>query len=96
MILLTERTRRLALTDKTMSFESRGFKIGKLIGKGTFSKVYEATATEIDKTIALACKVIDKTKAPEDFIAKFLPREIEILPKLAHPHIIRLYAIYKS
>ena len=36
-------------------------------------------------------KIIDKKKAPRDFLAKFLPRELDIYNKLNHQNIVRKY-----
>jgi len=41
--------------------------------------------------LPLAVKVIRKDKAPQDFMERFLPRELDILEKLSHPNIIALY-----
>lgn len=38
----------------------------------------------------LACKIFDKEKAPNDFLDKFFPRELEILTKIENPHIIQV------
>nr|CAD7259118.1 unnamed protein product [Timema shepardi]CAD7570312.1 unnamed protein product [Timema californicum] len=38
----------------------------------------------------VAIKIIDKTKLDEDNLKKIF-REIQIMTKLQHPHIIRLY-----
>ena len=38
----------------------------------------------------LACKIFDKEKAPDDFLDKFFPRELEILTKIENPHIIQV------
>lgn len=40
----------------------------------------------------VAIKIIDKTKLDEDSLKKIF-REIQILMKLRHPHIIRLYQV---
>lgn len=54
-----------------------GYKLGKTIGEGTYSKV--CTAVSISRGIPekVACKIIRKKYAGSDFIKKFLPRELE-------------------
>ena len=42
----------------------------------------------------LAVKIINRARAPEDFLLKFLPRELEISVKLKHENIIQTYEIY--
>lgn len=41
----------------------------------------------------LAAKIIDRTRAPDDFLNKFLPRELDLYTKLEHPNIIKVYDI---
>ena len=41
----------------------------------------------------IASKVIDRNKAPEDFLKKFLPRELNIYLKLDHPNIIKVFEV---
>jgi serine kinase len=59
------------------------------LGKGTYSKVKQAF--DFAKYRQLAVKIIDRSKAPKDFQEKFLPRELDIWPKVNHPNVIRMY-----
>ena len=75
---------------------SRGYRIFKGIGEGSYAKVYLSEYKSKDgKQIQLACKVIDTSKAPKDFVRKFLPRELDILIKLNHPHIVHIQNIFQ-
>ena len=72
--------------------EPRGYILNRgTIGEGAYSKVRSAFSSKINQDCAIKC--IDKRNAPDDFVKKFLPRELEILPKLNHKNIIRVYEI---
>lgn len=43
--------------------------------------------------LQVAIKIIDKTQLNEDNLKKIF-REIQIMSKLNHPHIVRLYQVY--
>lgn len=43
----------------------------------------------------LACKLIDTASCSSKFKKKFLPRELAVLLRVQHPHIIRVHAILK-
>ncbi|CAA9993710.1 unnamed protein product [Nesidiocoris tenuis] len=66
-------------------------------GNESIFQVYQCRKTEGSNTVYLACKVIDSQKAPSNFVKKFLTREIDILTKIQHPHIIHLFSmLHKS
>ena len=67
----------------------RGYELQNLIGEGAYSKVRAAYSTKINANCAIKC--IDKRNAPEDFVKKFLPRELEILPRLNHQNIVKVF-----
>lgn len=75
------------------ALKERGYILGKKIGKGSYATVLHAEYRDKDKRAALACKVVDKSKAPPDFLGKFFPRELEIITKLDHPFIIQIHSI---
>ena len=56
-----------------------------------FSYWYICFSTKINANCAIKC--IDKRNAPEDFVKKFLPRELEILPRLNHSNIVKVSCI---
>ncbi|XP_062527943.1 testis-specific serine/threonine-protein kinase 1-like [Bombyx mori] len=81
-----------------LTLASRGYKIIKKVNEGSYAKVYLAeyrNASKNDKLSILACKVIDTSTAPRDFVKKFLPREIEMLIKLSHPHLVHTHSIFQ-
>lgn len=47
------------------------------------------------RKVSLACKIIETSKAPQEFVIKFLPREIDVLVRLNHPHLIHIHSIFQ-
>lgn len=76
-----------------LALKERGYVIGKKIGKGSYATVVSALYEDNKQKIQLACKIVDKAKAPSDFLEKFLPRELDIITKLEHPYIIQVHSI---
>ncbi|XP_014255225.1 testis-specific serine/threonine-protein kinase 6-like [Cimex lectularius] len=79
----------------------RGYTIHRRIGEGSYSKVYSVSyqtkgdmEDEFPKNlkVQLACKLIKADKMPKEFVTKFLIRELNILTKLSHPHIIHVHS----
>lgn len=56
-----------------------GYSVEKLIGEGTYSKVCLATMSSRLGCEKVACKVINRKYAGQDFIKRFLPRELKYL-----------------
>ncbi|CAH2008397.1 unnamed protein product [Acanthoscelides obtectus] len=67
-----------------------GYEAGKVLGTGTYSKVYVVTDQTRKK---LACKVVRKKDAGDAFITKFLPRELKIVANIKHPNIVQVYQV---
>nr|CAD7268975.1 unnamed protein product [Timema shepardi] len=74
----------------------QGYNLLRVLGQGAYAKVYlaELYPKSAFPDRFLACKIIDTTKIPPEFSRKFLPREIEILSLISHPHIIHVHAIF--
>lgn len=74
----------------------QNLQIWKKIGEGTFSKVYltKYGDTVDDKVMLVATKIIDKNRVSAKFVAKFLPRELDILLKLSHPFIVKVSVLF--
>lgn len=66
-----------------------GYKLGGTIGEGSYSKVKLAQSKKYRENVAI--KIVDRRRAPPDFVTKFLPRELAILKGLRHPHIVQVY-----
>lgn len=65
-----------------------GYGLGEQLGKGSYAIVRGATSKKHKRRVAI--KIISKKKAPEDYLTKFLPREIQVLKRLRHPNCISL------
>ncbi|XP_037690571.1 testis-specific serine/threonine-protein kinase 4 isoform X2 [Choloepus didactylus] len=69
--------------------EEYGYEVGKVIGNGSYGTVYEAYYTK--QKVMVAVKIISKKKASEDYLNKFLPREIQVMKVLRHKYLINFY-----
>ncbi|XP_022912583.1 testis-specific serine/threonine-protein kinase 3-like [Onthophagus taurus] len=80
-----------------LALASKGYKLLKKLGEGSYAKVYltDFRNPKENKSLQLACKVVDTSVAPKDFVKKFLPRELDILIKLNHPHIVHIQNIFQ-
>ncbi|XP_052047387.1 testis-specific serine/threonine-protein kinase 4 isoform X3 [Apodemus sylvaticus] len=66
--------------------EEYGYEVGKIIGHGSYGTVYEAYYTK--QKVMVAVKIISKKKASEDYLNKFLPREIQAIETTSRVYII--------
>lgn len=71
-----------------------GYEVGKIIGQGSYAVVRKAHSKKKAKDVAI--KIITKKKAPEDFLSKFLPREIRVLKKIRHANVISLIEVIET
>lgn len=69
--------------------EEHGYKLIEKIGSGSFAKVNTAMSEKERRIVAI--KIVSKSRAPHDFLTKFLPREIDVVRGLDHNNIIRYY-----
>ncbi|XP_068767239.1 testis-specific serine/threonine-protein kinase 2-like [Struthio camelus] len=72
----------------------RGYIVGVTLGEGSYGKVKAAYSDRLESNVAI--KIIDKTKTPQDFLEKFLPREIAALKRMNHPSIVKTYEIFET
>ena len=84
--------------EKNQNFENikiRHFKLGNLIGQGSYGKVYEALDEERGQLIAV--KIIDKNRLNNiNYSITKIESEIEILSKLHHKNIVKYYGSSQS
>ena len=67
------------------------YELGRLLGHGTFAKVYHARHADTGEAVAI--KVLDKEKALRNGLVPHIKREIAILRRVRHPNIVRLYEV---
>ncbi|XP_006902591.1 PREDICTED: testis-specific serine/threonine-protein kinase 1-like [Elephantulus edwardii] len=80
--------------DDAAVLKRRGYIMGINLGEGSYAKVKSAYSERLKFNVAV--KIIDRKKAPADFLEKFLPREIEILATLNHHSIVKTYEIFET
>ncbi|BFF90654.1 testis-specific serine/threonine-protein kinase 1 [Drosophila madeirensis] len=81
-------------TSDVDALAQRGYNVGHKIGEGSYATVITAGyLDDAGRGVSLACKIIDKARAPTDFVNKFFPRELDILTKIDHPNIIQIHSI---
>lgn len=68
-------------------FDGR-YRLGRLLGEGGYSRVYEAVDTALGRTVAL--KIISGDGADPSDVAR-VRSEIRLLASLAHPSLVTLY-----
>ncbi|XP_034954551.1 testis-specific serine/threonine-protein kinase 1-like [Zootoca vivipara] len=80
--------------DDAEVLKKRGYIMGINLGEGSYAKVKSAYSDRLKCNVAV--KIIDKRKAPRDFLDRFLPREIEMLARVKHHAIIKTYEIFET
>ncbi|TRY81748.1 hypothetical protein DNTS_031661 [Danionella cerebrum] len=71
------------------ALKGMGYTSMKMIGEGSFSKVKLASSQKHCCNVAI--KIVDRIKAPQDFVKKFLPRELAVLKRVNHENIIQMH-----
>ncbi|KAJ4793167.1 CBL-interacting serine/threonine-protein kinase 15 [Rhynchospora pubera] len=67
------------------------FEIGRMLGQGTFAKVYHGKNIATHQSVAI--KVIDKEKIAKVGLMDQIKREIKVMNVVRHPHIVQLYEV---
>nr|XP_033811887.1 testis-specific serine/threonine-protein kinase 2 [Geotrypetes seraphini] len=80
--------------DDATILKKKGYTLGINLGEGSYAKVKSAYSERLK--INVAVKIIDRKKAPTDFLDKFLPREMDILAAMNHRYIIKTYEIFET
>ncbi|XP_065299014.1 testis-specific serine/threonine-protein kinase 1-like isoform X4 [Dermacentor albipictus] len=66
-----------------------GYMLGAEIGSGSYATV----AIVAKDNLAYACKIVNMGETSREYRTRFLPREINILARLRHPNIARVFQI---
>ncbi|RVX22350.1 CBL-interacting serine/threonine-protein kinase 7 [Vitis vinifera] len=67
------------------------YKLGRLLGRGSFAKVYQAHS--ITDGTAVAVKIMDKARSVEAGMESRIVREVTAMRSLQHPNILKIYEI---
>lgn len=70
------------------------YELGKLLGQGTFAKVYHGR--NLKNSMSVAIKVIDKEKVLKVGMIEQIKREISVMRLIRHPHVVELYEVMAS
>ncbi|XP_042395353.1 CBL-interacting protein kinase 19-like isoform X2 [Zingiber officinale] len=88
----------MSLTEKRRNKDTGGgglllgrFDVGRLLGAGSFAKVYVARDVRTDELVAI--KALDKEKIVKGGFAAHIKREIAILRRVRHPYIVQLFEV---
>lgn len=66
----------------------------KLIGQGSFAKVYSASDLQSKRKVAV--KVVDKRKVTEINCRKMIDKELEIISSIDHPNIVKFHRLIED
>ncbi|KAK6483539.1 testis-specific serine/threonine-protein kinase 2-like [Huso huso] len=80
--------------DDALVLKKRGYTLGISLGEGSYAKVKSAYSDRLKSNVAV--KIINRRKAPVDFLERFLPRELEILAVLNNRYIVKTYEIFET
>ncbi|KAJ1255577.1 hypothetical protein BS78_K185200 [Paspalum vaginatum] len=68
------------------------YELRKVLGKGSFAKVYHARNVETGEEVAI--KIMDKDHlAKSGAVPEQVTREIEIMHRVRHPHVVRIHEV---
>ncbi|XP_010276975.1 PREDICTED: CBL-interacting protein kinase 5-like [Nelumbo nucifera] len=70
------------------------YEMGRLLGQGTFAKVYHARNIRSGQSVAI--KVIDKEKVLKVGLMEQIKREISVMHLVHHPNVVQLYEVLAS
>ncbi|XP_054757907.2 testis-specific serine/threonine-protein kinase 1-like [Lytechinus pictus] len=80
--------------NEEVMLNKKGYTLGLMLGEGSYAAVYSCQLSNNRGKCAI--KIINRKKAPKDFLEKFLPREIKILSKVQHRNIVKCFEIFDT
>lgn len=82
------------MEDKKGKILMQRYELGKLLGHGSFAKVYHARNLKSNQNVAI--KVIDKGKMMGEGLMNQIKREISVMRRVKHPNVVQLYEVMGS
>ncbi|RVW31917.1 CBL-interacting protein kinase 5 [Vitis vinifera] len=70
------------------------YEMGRMLGQGTFAKVYHARNLKSGQSVAI--KMIDKEKVLKVGLIDQIKREISVMRLVRHPNVVQLYEVMAS
>lgn len=70
------------------------YELGRLLGQGTFAKVYHGRNLKTGQSVAI--KIVDKEKILRVGLIDQIKREISVMRLVRHPNIVQLYEVMAS
>ncbi|VAH64121.1 unnamed protein product [Triticum turgidum subsp. durum] len=67
------------------------YKLGRLLGRGTFAKVYKAHNISTGEVVAI--KVFDKQAVRRSGTVDQVRREVDVMRRVHHPNVVRLHEV---
>lgn len=83
----------LAMENKEIILMQK-YELGKLLGQGTFAKVYHARNLKTGMNVAV--KIIDKAKVLKVGMIDQIKREISVMKLIRHPNVVELFEVMAS
>ncbi|KAF7030799.1 hypothetical protein CFC21_042259 [Triticum aestivum] len=67
------------------------YKLGRLLGRGNFAKVYKAHNVSTGEVVAI--KVFDKEAVRRSGTVEQVKREVDVMRRVHHPNVVRLHEV---
>ncbi|KAL6838668.1 hypothetical protein ACP4OV_031382 [Aristida adscensionis] len=80
--------------EKKASILMNRYELGRMLGQGTFAKVYHARNLASSQSVAI--KVIDKEKVLRVGMIDQIKREISVMRLVRHPNVVQLHEVMAS